>query len=124
MRRFLHAGLLLAALVLSAACIPAAGGQPTPGPTVGVPLIVTAPGERTFTPASLTGETGTTVRLIFRNSADEAHNLTFLSPLSAATKTIMEPGQEELLQFPAPPAGRYGFVCTIHPGMEGTLIVE
>ena len=124
MRRFLHAGLLLAALVLSAACEPAVGGQPTPGPTVGVPLIVTAPGERAFTPASLTAATGTTVRLIYRNSADEAHNLTFLSPLSAATETILEPGQEELLEFPAPATGRYRFVCTIHPGMEGALIVE
>jgi plastocyanin len=123
-RRFLHAGLLLAALGLSAACEPAVGGQPTPGPTVGAALIFTTPGERAFTPPSLTAETGTTVRLIYRNSSDEAHNLTFLGPLSAATKTIMEPGQEELLSFPAPAAGSYRFVCTIHPGMEGTLVVE
>jgi plastocyanin len=122
--RFLRAGLALAALVLSAACIPAAGGEPTPGPTVGTALIVTAPGERAFAPPSLTAETGTTVRLIYRNSSHESHNLTFLSPLSVATSTILEPGREESLEFRAPAAGQYRFVCTIHPGMEGALVVE
>jgi plastocyanin len=114
----------LAALALAAACIPAAGSEPTPEPTIAPVLIVTGPGERMFVPASLTAEAGTSVRLIYRNSSDESHNLTFLSPLSAATTTILDPGREELLEFPAPATGRYRFVCTIHPGMEGALIVE
>lgn len=116
--------MALAALVLSAACIPAAGGEPSHGPTIGPLLIVTRPGERAFTPASMTAETGTTVRLTYRNSSDESHNLTFLGALSVATATILEPGQQELLEFPAPAAGHYRFVCTIHPGMEGSLVVE
>jgi plastocyanin len=114
----------LAAFALSAACIPAAGGQPSDGPTTGPLVIVTSLGERAFTPPSLTAETRTTVRLIYRNSSDESHNLTFLSPLSAATATILGPGREEPLEFAAPAPGRYRFVCTIHPGMEGTLTVE
>jgi plastocyanin len=114
----------LAALALATACIPAAGGQPTPEPTIAPMLIVTGPGQRAFTPASLTAETGTTVRLLYRNSSGESHNLTFLSPLSAATATILDPGREELLEFPAPATGRYRFVCTIHLGMEGALIIE
>lgn len=124
MRRSLRAGVALAALTLAAACFPAAGGEPSDGPTIGPLIIVSRPGERAFTPASLTAETGTTVRLIYRNSSDESHNLTFLSPLSAATETIVEPGQEDGLEFQAPAPGPYRFVCTIHPGMEGTLVVE
>lgn len=87
-------------------------------------MIVTRRGERAFTPASVTAETGKAVRLRYRNSSEESHNLTFLSPLSAATATILEPGEEELLEFPAPAAGRYRFVCTIHPGMGGALVVD
>jgi plastocyanin len=124
MRPFLRPAVALAGFALSAACIPAAGGQPSHGPTVGPAIVVTRLGERAFTPAYLTATTGTTVRLIYRNSSDESHNLTFLSPLSAATATILEPGREELLEFPAPATGSYRFVCTIHPGMEGTLAVE
>lgn len=120
----LRPALALAAFALSAACIPAAGGQPSDGPSPGPLVIVTESGQRAFDPASVTAATGTTVRLLYRNSSQESHNLTFLSPLSAATKTIMEPGQEELLEFAVPAAGLYRFVCTIHPGMAGALTVE
>jgi plastocyanin len=116
--------LALAALALAAACIAAVSGAPSNGPTIGPLVVVTESGQRAFEPASTTTESGTTVRLIYRNSSEESHNLTFLSPLSAATATILEPGQEELLEFAAPAAGRYRFVCTIHPGMEGALVVE
>jgi plastocyanin len=30
----------------------------------------------------------------------------------------------QTIEFTAPDPGEYTFVCTLHPGMEGTLVVE
>lgn len=77
-----------------------------------------------FDPAEVTVPAGSTVRLTFVNEATVPHNLTFGAPIGAATATIVQPGAEETIEFTAPEAGEYTFVCTLHPGMEGTLIVE
>jgi plastocyanin len=37
---------------------------------------------------------------------------------------VIDPGDSQTIEFIAPEAGEYTFVCTLHPGMEGTLIVE
>ena len=78
-----------------------------------------------FMPAEVTVPAGATVRLTFVNESDSVpHNLTFGDPIDAATATTVAPGEEETIEFTAPEAGEYTFVCTLHPGMEGTLIVE
>ena len=41
-----------------------------------------------------------------------------------ATSTVVAPGASETLEFKAPDPGEYPFVCTLHPGMGGTLVVE
>ena len=77
-----------------------------------------------FDPAEISVPAGSTVRMTFVNESTVPHNLTFGDPIDAATATIVQPGAEETIEFTAPDAGEYTFVCTLHPGMEGTLVVE
>jgi hypothetical protein len=48
----------------------------------------------------------------------------FTVGLAAATRTIVEPGTSDELLLRPPGPGAYPFVCTIHDGMAGTLIVR
>ncbi len=80
--------------------------------------------ELLFDPLEVSVPAGATVRLTFVNESTVPHNLTFGDPINAATATIVDPGAEETIEFTAPEAGDYTFVCTLHPGMEGTLVVE
>ncbi len=79
--------------------------------------------ELLFDPTEVTVTAGATVRLTFVNESTVPHNLTFGEPINAATANIVQPGAEETIEFTAPEAGEYTYVCTLHPGMEGTLIV-
>ena len=77
-----------------------------------------------FVPAEVTVPAGATVQLTFRNESDSVpHNLTFGDPINAATETTVAPGEEETIALTTPDAQEYTFVCTLHPGMEGTLVV-
>ncbi len=77
-----------------------------------------------FDPAEVTVRAGADVRLTFENRSTVPHNLTFQGPPSVATATVVAAGASETLEFKAPDAGEYAFVCTLHPGMSGTLVVE
>jgi aldose sugar dehydrogenase len=79
--------------------------------------------ELLFDPTEVSVPAGATVRLTFVNESTVPHNLTFGEPINAATATIVDPGAEETIEFTAPEAGEYTYVCTLHPGMEGTLTV-
>ena len=112
------------------------GGAPAPGATAGASAsaaagdvvditVGTDDGTKLlFDPAEISVPAGSTVRLTFVNESTVPHNLTFGDPIDAATATIVQPGAEETIEFTAPDAGEYTFVCTLHPGMEGTLVVE
>jgi aldose sugar dehydrogenase len=79
-----------------------------------------------FDPTEISVPAGATVRLVFENRSDSVpHNLTFGDPINAATATTVMPGDSETIEFTAPAeAGEYTYVCTLHPGMDGTLVVE
>ena len=77
-----------------------------------------------FDPLEVTVPAGATVRLTFNNESTVPHNLTFGDPINAGTATIVDPGASETIEFTAPEAGEYTFTCTLHPGMDGTLVVE
>jgi glucose/arabinose dehydrogenase/uncharacterized cupredoxin-like copper-binding protein len=80
--------------------------------------------ELLFDPTEVTVPAGATVRLTFVNESTVPHNLTFGDPINAATATTVAPGDEETIEFVAPEAGEYEYVCTLHPGMDGVLVVE
>jgi plastocyanin len=142
--RLTYLGVLAAALLAISGCggattptsapatPPSTSPSPTtPGPTSGEPsdetveiTIGTDTGaELKFDPAELTVQAGADVRVTFENRASVPHNLTFEAPLNVATSTVVAPGTSEALQFTAPAVGEYPFVCTLHPGMAGTIIV-
>lgn len=91
---------------------------------VGV-TITTAPGETlAFEPAETAVQVAGPIALTFRNGSSLAHNLTFTSGLTAATRTIVEPGTSDQLLLAPQATGAHRFVCTIHDGMTGTLVVR
>jgi plastocyanin len=141
MRR-IYLGAVLAAIFLVSACGGAANGPSTapvtaspsggPGATSstpsGEPVEITVGtdtgAELKFDPAEVTIRAGTAVRATFENRSSVPHNLTFQAPINVATATVVEPGSSETVEFKAPDPGEYAFVCTLHPGMGGTLVVE
>lgn len=119
--RLLGAILLAPLLVGSVAAGPAVIA--TPSASVGV-TITTALGETlAFEPAETTVRAAAVVQLTFRNGSSLSHNLVFTGGLKAASRTIVEPGTFDRLLLVKPTPGAYLFVCTIHAGMVGTLIV-
>jgi len=111
----------LAATLLLAAC----SGDETATTTTAAPATTAAVGSEfavvmesfAFTPAELTVPVGATVTWTNRHGARHdvvAADGTFTSPLFAEGETFS-------FTFTAP--GEYPYICTIHPGMEGTIIV-
>lgn len=101
----------------------AASGE-EPGEVVEITVGTDTGAENLFDPTEVSVPSGATVRLTFVNESTVPHNLTFGDPIDAATAQIVQPGEEETIEFVAPEAGEYTYVCTLHPGMEGTLVVE
>ena len=112
-----------------AASAPPGSTEPSAGPvmtdaSVGVTIGTDTGAELTFDPAELTVPAGADVQVTFDNRASVPHNLTFQAPINVATSTVVAPGTSETVRFKAPAAGEYTFVCTLHPGMGGRLLVE
>lgn len=99
-------------------------GNERPGAPVAV-TITSARGETiAFDPAeSAVAATGP-VSITFRNGSSLPHNLTFTVGVTAATRTIVEPGTSDEVHLSALDPGAYPFVCTIHDGMTGTLTIR
>jgi plastocyanin len=102
----------------------AAPSSAPPGETVEITVGTDTGAELKFDPAEVTVPAGADVRLTFENRASVPHNLTFQGLPNVATATIVVAGASETLEFTPPDAGAYAFVCTLHPGMGGTLVVE
>jgi plastocyanin len=111
--------------LLVAACL---GAPPAPSatPPRAIALrVATAAGDRlAFEPSELRVSSGSLITLTFQNASSMPHNLTFTEGLEAGTDTIVRPGTSDQLLLAPPPPGAYPFVCTIHEGMAGTLVVE
>lgn len=98
--------------------------QAPSGATVEITIGTDSGAELKFDPPEISVPAGADVRLTFENRSTVPHNLTFQGPPNVATAMIVAAGTSETLEFTAPDAGEYAFVCTLHPGMGGTLVVE
>jgi plastocyanin len=119
LKMFLAAGMLAASLCAASNGVPAADGAAGGGvaPTVETIIQVSAKNFM-FTPASVTVKAGSTVTWV--NLDDEPHTVFSDAGLfrSAALDT------SEHFSFKFEKAGTYHYLCTIHPRMLGTVVVE
>ena len=76
-----------------------------------------------FEPRTIQAPANTPVDLTFNNQSTLPHNLTFEQGPDARTADIAG-NTSETISFTTPALGTYRFVCTIHPGMDGELIVQ
>jgi plastocyanin len=112
------------------AAVPLLIGCVVTGSTAGSPVDVevtigSAPGTTLgFVPAETTVLASGSIQVTFRNASNQPHNLVFTEGVSGATRTIVEPGGFDRLLLARPSPGVYLFVCTIHDGMNGRLVVE
>ena len=117
MRRLLPTLLALPALAL-AGCgsDDAAGG--TAAADCAQPCVVMQDNE--FAPRDLTVRAGQTVT--WRNSDPVVHDVANVEEGEQPRSELF--GQDGTFRFTARTPGRIEYVCTIHPGMEGTLTVR
>lgn len=102
-----------------------AGASGSPGAEATAITIGTRAGAETeFEPDELSVPDGGPISITFENKSSLPHNLTFQAPINVATGPIVNPGASETIELPAQDPGDYPFVCTLHPGMAGTLSVE
>lgn len=86
----------------------------------GEPVIVDIPAI-TFEPENVTVEVGTTIK--WTNTDDLPHTVTKESGAGEDFDSgVLEPGDEYERTFEE--AGKIDYVCTIHPGQEGSVTVE
>ncbi len=77
-----------------------------------------------FEPRSIQAPPNTSVSLTFNNQSTLPHNLTFEQVITAKTAEQLAGGASQTITFTTPGPGTYRFVCTIHPGMDGQLVVQ
>jgi plastocyanin len=100
---------LAAAAIGLAAC---GGSDPEPAAEAGSSVTVA---DNSFSPASLKVAVGDTVT--FENEGQIAHTVTG----DGFDSGSMAPG--DTFTFTASEAGTFSYVCTFHPGMQGTIEV-
>jgi plastocyanin len=105
-------GLLLALSTVAAGCSSSPSGAGSGGATISMSNLE-------FSPSTITVSPGQTITAV--NNDQVSHDITGNSG-DFATGTIA-PGQTKTFTAPVAP-GRYGFTCTLHPFMNGTIIVH
>jgi plastocyanin len=128
MKQLPRAALLAAALLLTAC-----GGGGNEGESGETAVTATGPADAQvvtvvsndkleFEPATVNAKVGT-LALTHRNGGSIPHNLVFDDKGLGGTETLTE-GKEETLTLTFKNAGTYDFVCTIHSGQDGKVVVS
>ena len=77
-----------------------------------------------FVPETVTAPPETAVVLTFFNDSTLPHNLTFEGGIAGATDPNVAAAASDTVEFTTPQSGSHKFICTLHPGMEGQLLVQ
>jgi plastocyanin len=116
------ASILLASLAIAA--LGACGGDSPTEPVVQPPApaatVQATPSEK-FTPNRITLSVGGTVTFAFGSLA---HNVFFDNDPAGAPENISAPSANKSVTLTFTQAGTYAYNCHIHPGMQGTVIVQ
>lgn len=91
------------------------GGGTNPCPSTSRTVTVA---DNTFTPACTTVPSGSTITWTWAGGTD--HNVTFSNTQLGASATQTTGTYSK--SFPTP--GTVGYRCTIHPGMDGSIVVQ
>ena len=83
------------------------------------PVTVEIP-EFRFEPQPVTVASG--CEIVWQNSADQAHTSTGNGDQSWKTGNIQPGDTSDAVAFPD--AGEFTYICSLHPFMEGTVVVE
>ena len=108
--KYLHAATAIAVLALAMTQLPAMAGSAASGQILIKDFM--------FTPISLKVKAGSTVT--WANKDDEPH--TVISDAGLFRSGALDTGDTFTYKFDKP--GTYHFVCSIHPRMVGSIIVE
>ena len=127
MRRFLLVPLIAVALAVAGcgndgsdtASDPPAATPSTSTPAAAGDTVQIGMKGLQFEPRDVTVKVGTTV--IWTNNEDIPHNVVAEEGAEFQSDTF---GKDGTYEFKAEKAGTVKYVCTIHPGMAGTLTVE
>lgn len=127
MKQLTRAALLAAAVVLSACGGGSEGESGGTAVTAGGPpdaqvVTVESNDRLEFAPATVNAKVGT-LTLTHRNGGAIPHNLVFADKALGGTQTLTE-GKEEAITLTFTRPGTYDFVCTIHSGQEGKVVVS
>ena len=118
------AALLLVAVIGGLSLLGGGGGAQAATPAITIAVGTGEGASLEFEPTAIEAPANTAVALTFTNQSTLPHNLTFQEGFTAATSPNVAGGAAETINFQTPGPGTYTFVCTIHPGMEGTLTVQ
>ena len=117
-----RAALILCLLAFAAGCggdeEPEAEAQPAASPAAAEQATV-AIEEFTFVPGDITVSAG--AKVTWSNADASNHNVVFDDEAQKGIPNIRE-GQKGTATFSE--AGSFSYVCSYHPGMEGTVVVE
>jgi len=114
-RRWRFGLALVPAVLLALAVVGTVGAAASQGTTVNVEM-----GDNFFREASVTVNVGDTV--VWTNVGNRPHDVTSIGsgPLNSPRRMM----NGATYSYTADTPGTYPYECTIHPGMDGTLIVQ
>lgn len=127
MRSLTRAALLTAVLALTA-CGGGGGDRAgetsvaATGPADAQVVEVVSNDQIEFEPATVEAKVGT-LTLTHRNGGSIPHNLVFEDDELGGTETLTG-GKEEAITLTFDEPGTYDFVCTLHSGQEGKVVVS
>ena len=123
LKRTITTGLVIAALGTGLAACGGYGDDPAPAtapaPAAKADGVAVSVQDNTFSPGTIKVKVGDTVN--WKNDGGIAHTVTATDGAKFDSGTLA-PGAT--FSFTAEGAGTISYVCTIHPGMQGTIEVS